>query len=46
MGIMAYPFYHMRSEPFWSLIPNEGFTDRAELSRTHSDAFRTQNFCT
>jgi putative restriction endonuclease len=27
-GIMAYPFYHMRSEPFWSLIPNEGFTDK------------------
>jgi len=24
---MAYPFYHMRSEPFWSLIPNPGRED-------------------
>jgi len=28
-GIMSYPFYHMRSEPFWTLIPNKGFTDQA-----------------
>ncbi len=28
-GIMSYPFYHMRSEPFWALIPNKGFTDQA-----------------
>jgi putative restriction endonuclease len=28
-GIMSYPFYHMRSEPFWTLIPNKGFTDQS-----------------
>lgn len=27
-GIMSYPFYHMRYEPFWTLIPNKGFTDQ------------------
>jgi len=27
-GIMSYPFYHMQSEPFWTLIPNKGFTDK------------------
>lgn len=23
-GNMAYPFYHMESEPFWTLVPNQG----------------------
>ena len=27
-GLMSYPFYHMRSEPFWTLIPNPGQSDR------------------
>jgi len=29
---MAYPFYHMRTEPFWQLIPNEGYKDQAGLT--------------
>jgi putative restriction endonuclease len=29
---MAYPFYHMRTEPFWKLIPNEGYKDQAGLT--------------
>jgi putative restriction endonuclease len=29
---MSYPFYHMRSEPFWQLIPNEGYKDQAGLT--------------
>ena len=31
-GIMSYPFYHMRSEPFWQLIPNEGYKDQSGLT--------------
>jgi putative restriction endonuclease len=31
-GIMSYPFYHMRTEPFWKLIPNEGYTDQAGMT--------------
>jgi putative restriction endonuclease len=31
-GIMSYPFYHMRSEPFWQLIPNEGHPDQPGLT--------------
>ncbi len=27
-GLISYPFYHMRSEPFWKLIPNPGYEDR------------------
>ncbi|MGB2930487.1 MAG: HNH endonuclease, partial [Desulfobacterales bacterium] len=29
---MAYPFYHMRTEPFWQLIPNEGYKDQSGLT--------------
>ena len=29
---MAYPFYHMRTEPFWQLMPNEGYKDQAGLT--------------
>jgi putative restriction endonuclease len=29
---MSYPFYHMRTEPFWQLIPNEGHEDRPGLT--------------
>ena len=29
---MAYPFYHMRTEPFWQLMPNEGYEDQAGLT--------------
>jgi len=29
---MAYPFYHMRTEPFWMLIPNKGHNDQAGLT--------------
>ncbi|MBW2670050.1 MAG: HNH endonuclease, partial [Deltaproteobacteria bacterium] len=31
-GIMSYPFYHMRTEPFWQLIPNEGYKDQSGLT--------------
>ncbi len=31
-GIMSYPFYHMRSEPFWQLVPNEGYKDQSGLT--------------
>ena len=31
-GIMSYPFYHMRTEPFWKLIPNEGYKDQSGLT--------------
>ncbi|MFO7963077.1 MAG: HNH endonuclease [Desulfobacterales bacterium] len=27
-GLMSYPFYHMRNEPFWRLIPRPGHQDR------------------
>ncbi len=26
-GLPSYPFYHLRSEPFWQLVPNPGHTD-------------------
>lgn len=29
---MSYPFYHMRSEPFWQLIPNKGYKDQSGLT--------------
>jgi putative restriction endonuclease len=28
-GLPSYPLYHLRSEPFWQLIPQKGQTDRA-----------------
>jgi len=28
-GIMAYPFYHMDSEPFWELVPRSNITPAA-----------------
>jgi len=28
-GLMSFPYYFMRSEPFWKLIPNPGHEDRA-----------------
>jgi putative restriction endonuclease len=31
-GIMSYPFYHMRTEPFWQLIPNEVHKDQSGLT--------------
>ena len=31
-GIMSYPFYHMRTEPFWQLIPNEGYKDQSGMT--------------
>ncbi len=31
-GIISYPFYHMRTEPFWQLIPNEGYKDQSGLT--------------
>ena len=31
-GIMSYPFYHMRTEPFWQLLPNEGYKDQSGLT--------------
>jgi len=31
-GLMSYPFYHMRSEPFWNLIPNQEYKDRSGLT--------------
>ena len=31
-GIMSYPFYHMRTEPFWLLIPNEDHKDQSGLT--------------
>ena len=33
-GLPSYPFYHMRSEPFWQLVPNPGYSD--ESGRTFS----------
>ena len=27
-GLPAYPFFFMRSEPFWQLVPNEGAEDK------------------
>lgn len=29
---MSYPFYHMRSEAFWHLVPNEGCKDQPGLT--------------
>ncbi|MFC1515798.1 hypothetical protein ACFL7E_03465 [Thermodesulfobacteriota bacterium] len=29
---MSYPFYHMRTEPFWKLITNEGYKDQSGLT--------------
>jgi len=29
---MSYPFYHMRSESFWKLVPNEGYKDLPGLT--------------
>jgi putative restriction endonuclease len=29
---MAYPFYHMRTELFWQLMPNEGYKNQAGLT--------------
>ena len=31
-GIMSYPFYHKRTEPFWQLNPNEGYKDQSGLT--------------
>jgi putative restriction endonuclease len=31
-GIMSYPFYHMRTEPFWHLMPNKGYKDQPGLT--------------
>jgi len=31
-GIMSYPFYHMRTELFWQLLPNEGYKDQSGLT--------------
>ena len=30
--IMSYPFYHMRTEPFWHLMPNKGYKDQPGLT--------------
>lgn len=31
-GLPSYPFYHLRSEPFWHLVPHEGQADRTGRS--------------
>ncbi len=35
-GIMSYTFYHMRSEPLWQLIPNEGYKDQSGMTVSSS----------
>lgn len=31
-GLMSYPFYHMRTEPFWELVPRENQEDKPGMS--------------
>ncbi len=31
-GLISYPFYHMRTEDFWELLPNPGYKDQPGLT--------------